>query len=207
VAIPSEKEAPLFVLYVHDLLWLTDNIVRGCASVFSETPSDKKYISVSPVIHAQIAGVLGDAAKVGRLVFPSEQRSSKEGRRAFAMKLARAEALQEMLAGLDLTQIRDTTARNSIEHFDERLDAANAAGQRAARGTMAAYNLILSHREIFTTPLLPIRVYIAVERRFLNLKWSADLGKLHTEATSVLDRLRALVPRLKEPGGLMIHLG
>jgi len=210
VAIQPRSEAPLFDLYLHDLLWLASSMVGACESVFAQTPvpppGQGMYIQVAPEIHAQISGVLGDAARLGRLVFPSPKRHRNESAQSFAMKQTRGRALQELLAGIDMPHVRDATARNSVEHFDERLDAANAAGRHVGRGTFAAFNMVLSHREAFAQPILPIRVYIAAERVFLNLAWSANLEQLHAEGGAVLARLRDIPGASMEPGGLMIAL-
>ncbi len=38
--------------------------------------------------------------------------------------------------------------------------------------------------------IFPIRVYVASEKKFYNMKLSIDLGKLHTEALVVVERLK-----------------
>jgi hypothetical protein len=118
------------------------------------------------------------------------------------MKRARRFMFEHALTGLDLSQIRDSTARNSMEHFDERPDEASATA--AEEGGTWGYNIVLSHRSVFTHPLRPIRLYIANERRFENLNWSAQLGKLRDEAQAVLQRLRELDLIPEEPGALLI---
>jgi hypothetical protein len=99
---------------------------------------------------------------------------------------------------------------NTLEHFDEYLDEANLAVSEAKTppSPMAAYNMVLSHWEVFSPRVYPIRVYVSSERKFYNMKWSVDLGVMNTEASAIVERLLALpgFSAKEGPGALMLHL-
>ena len=115
-----------------------------------------------------------------------------------------------MLDGLALDEILNTKVRNSLEHFDEYLDEMNAslvAGEPAS-APMAAYNMVLSHWEVTNPQLYPIRIYIVAERKYYNMKYAVDLGRLREQAASIIEKLQSLgfLRGDTEPGGLMVRL-
>lgn len=206
------EETKLFTLYIHELWWLSHAIKTKTAKLFGETkvPETGYTMQVSPELHSLIASVLSDAANLKKLIVTPSARLDRESGRQCRLRKARAAALKELLTGIPLVELVNVKVRNTLEHFDEYLDEANLAVSEAKvpPSPMAAYNIVLSHWEIFNPRIYPIRVYISSERKFYNMKWSVDLGAMNTEASAIVDRLLT-VPGLsyKEgPGGLMLHL-
>ncbi|GGX96860.1 hypothetical protein GCM10007160_25640 [Litchfieldella qijiaojingensis] len=100
--------------------------------------------------------------------------------------------------------------RNTLEHFDEYLDEANVKLYKAKTppSPVAAYNMILSHREVTNPQVYQVRVYISSERMFYNLKWKVSIGLLYEEAKYIIRELQK-VPGLVQgegPDGLMLRL-
>jgi hypothetical protein len=97
-----------------------------------------------------------------------------------------------------------------IKAFDEYLDEANLKLSREIQppSPMAAYNMVFSHWEVTNPKVYPVRLYISSERKFYNLKWSVDIGKIYKEATAILSELKKLpeFSQQKELGGLMVRL-
>lgn len=199
----------LFSLYFHELGWLSSEIQKYCEAIFAETPVPEQgyYIKVSPELHAHIVSVLVNAANLKKLVYTGEKRYKNESVEVFRLRQKRSRVLRESLSGLKLEEILNNKVRNSLEHFDEYLDENIVRLSKKPPSTFAAYNMALSHREVFNPQVYPIRLYIVSERKFYNMHFSIDIGKIYAEASSILERLRELgaVPD-GGPGGVMIPL-
>lgn len=73
---------------------------------------------------------------------------------------------------------------------------------------MAAYNMTFSEWGVTVPRCYPLRLYVADERKFYNMKYSIDLSRLREQATAILDRLASseYMKGITEPGGLMVPL-
>ncbi len=208
----SAPTGPLSSLYYHELLWLITGICTNCEAVFRETdpPTDGHFIKVDPEIHARIATILTNAANVKKLLTAPPEKPKSQSVELYEARKRRAGALQAALKGIDLTEMFNVKVRNSIEHFDEYLDEANLDLNAAATppAPLAAYNLTFSSWDLMTPRPYPVRLYVADEKKFHNLKYSVDLAKLYDEASAVRSRL-LVTPAIAglQPGGLMVTLG
>ncbi|MEW6183768.1 MAG: hypothetical protein AB1500_11470 [Bacillota bacterium] len=205
----AAAQSNLFSLYFHELGWLSSEIQKHCEAIFKDTPDPKEgyYIKVSPELHAHIVSVLVNAANLKKLVYTGEKRYKNESMEVFRLRQKRSRLLREALADLKLEEILNNKVRNSLEHFDEYLDENIVRLSKKPPSTFAAYNMALSHREVFNPQVYPIRLYIVSEQKFYNMRSSIDIGRIYAEASSILERLRELgaIPH-GGPGGVMIPL-
>lgn len=198
---------PVFDVYYHELLWLAHRIKTDCEFIFEETklPETGHYIKISIPVHEKIETVCLAAARLKKLVQTPTGRYKNESEAEYAARQLRAKALREVLGDVTLDEILRTKVRDSIEHFDEYLDTMNVEVERGKIvGPAAAYNIVLSDAGTFDGPLYPIRLYLADSRKFSNMRYSIDLGKIHEEASAILARLKSLGTFPPEPGGLII---
>lgn len=201
----------LFAVYLHRLYSLSIAVRDGCDEVFrlAPPPARDMYIKVDPVLHSRLDAILIDAANIKRLVATNPLKGKNEATRTYNLRIARSEALAALLAGIDISAIVDVKLRNTLEHFDEYLDDLNAklhAGD-VPPAPMAGYNLTLSHREVMTPPLHPLRLYVATERKYYNFTTTVDLEQLRSQANAIATVLLPLLGAADSPGGLMVHLG
>jgi hypothetical protein len=202
------KRHPVFDVYFFELLWLAHRLKADCEFIFEETKppeAGKHYIKVSIPVHEKIENVCLAAARLKKLVQTPTGRHEKESAAEYAARQLRAKALREVLSDVTLDEILETKVRDSIEHFDEYLDTMNvgvASGKIA--GPAAAYNMVISDAGTFDRPLYPIRLYLADSKKFSNMRYSINLGKIHDEASAILARLKSLGTFPSEPGGLII---
>lgn len=201
----------LFSLYFHELGWLCSAIIGDCEAIFENTPilGKEHYIKVAPEIHARISSVLINAANIKKLVNSARTKFKNESIAIFELRQHRAETLRETLSGIRIEEMFDNKVRNSLEHFDEYLDEdiLRLSKIENVKDPMAVYNMVLSHREVFSPSVYPIRLYIASERKFYNMHCSIDIGKLYDEACLILKRLKSSGVFPEEgPGGLMLKL-
>jgi hypothetical protein len=198
------------MLYYHELWWLSHSVLRKSELVFNKTPipDDGFTMQVSSEIHSLIASLLSDAANIKKLVSTSSVKTNGESGVRFKLRKERAKELADFIAPLQIKELLNHKVRNTLEHFDEYLDESNYdVSRKAPQGRIAAYNVILSHWEAFSPRVYPIRLYVSSERKFYNMKWDVDIGLIHAEAKTIVEKLRTLkVFEVEEPDGLMIRI-
>ena len=217
-------ESPFRHVYVAELHWLASIIVQNCAAIFAETtpPDDGYYIKVDPGLHARISTVLINAAMVRNLVSPPQEKRKSESSDTYQVRQQRTAYLRDVLAGVQLSEMLRAEVRNSLEHFDERVDKAVAQlhhGTLEPVGGRALYNMSLSSWDLLDTVStlgsrstnFPVRLYVADERRFYNFGHSIELGAIYEEARAVVAAVQRYEnpsddPKLREPGGLLLSL-
>jgi len=205
------EDTKLVTLYVHELWWLANGIREKTNRLFSEAkvPQSGYVIQVSPELHSLIASTLSDAANIKKLLITPSARLNGESGRQARLRKARTAMLNQMLNGVQLTELLNSKVRNTLEHFDEYLDEANITISEAKNppAPLAVYNMVLSHWEAINPRVYPIRLYISSERKFYNMKWCVDLDAINKEASAIADRLVNHMGAANEgPGGLMLHL-
>ncbi len=197
-------------LYYHELWWLSHSVLKKCEQVFdgAKVPGSGYVIQVNPELHSIIAYLLSDAANIRKLVSTSSVKTNGENGARFKLCKERASELAEFIAPLEIKELLNYKVRNTLEHFDEYLDEANYdVSKKAEQGRFAAYNMILSHWEALMPKVYPIRLYVSSEMKFYNMKWSIDLGLLHSEARSIIEKLKTIGQfATNDPGGLMLPI-
>ncbi len=210
-------ESEFMQIYLHEMYSLCEGINRECKEIFREAtvPFGHNLLSVSPILHSRIYSVLIYAANLKKLAFPTRHRKKNEGTGTYKLRNQRADLFEEILNELPIKEIKNSKVRNTLEHFDEYLDESNVKLDKKHnkeklkdKHGFAAYNMAFSRWETFDRKVYPIRLYIAEEKKFYNLDWSIDIGKIDNEAKLILERLNDLeLLKGKESGGLLIPLG
>ncbi|GAB2880065.1 hypothetical protein GCM10027277_56610 [Pseudoduganella ginsengisoli] len=207
------EDTKLFTLYFHELWWLAHAIKTKAEKLFDEAkvPDNGYAMQVSPELHSLIASILSDAANLKKLLITASARLNGKSGRQYRLRKARAAALRALTSNVPLKEMLNAKVRNTLEHFDEYLDEANVSLSQGKLppSPMAAYNMVISHWEVFDPPVYPIRLYVSVERKFYNMKWSVDIDAIYKEASALVDCL-ALYLKFANgegPGGLMLRLG
>jgi hypothetical protein len=210
--------SPLFSVYVYELHWLASDVVRRSDGVFERTPPPAPgtgYIHIDSSLHAEIYALLGDAAKI-RALISERRRMPWQSQEEHELLGHRARALSGLLSGLRVATICSADARNSVEHFDEKIDqtALSTYNGMIAKPVNVLVDLVVWSRDQFDVPLrgtleprpgvYPLRVYVASERRFLNTGAEIDLGALRDECAAVRDRLAASMPDADERGAFVV---
>lgn len=209
------KDTILRGLYIQELWWLAHGVKTKAEYIFAETMivGEERWLKVDPEIHSVIASLLSDAANLRKLIVEDAKRRS-ESEQQYKRRKKRVNALNEIISGIKLNEIKGTKVRNTLEHFDEYLDETNYElttlhnNGESMPSPMVAHNVVLSHWEFFSERVYPIRLYISSERKFYNMKWCVDIGAMHQEASSIVECLTVHHPETvgEKPGGAMIRL-
>lgn len=199
------RHSPFMGVYIGELYWLAEHVEKECTAIFGDvqppvTPG-QGYVRVDHALHGRILGVLLAAARIRALIRPRDRHGSRGEKEVLVRRTA---ALRDLLAGIDLGPVLDGTARNSIEHFDERLDETAIKSRRGSIPwpTLLAFDMVLSTRRLLeqfdvggerpTTYL--IRAYIADERVFANCGVELRLEPLRDCCAAIRARVEPLLP-------------
>lgn len=198
-------------IYVNELFWLLSNIKSKCEELFQKTkvPETGYVIQVDMEIHSLIKSIVSDASQVAYLIEPRQARKN-EPEHSSIFRKKRGEYLKNLFKKIEIKEITDRKLRDSIEHFDERLDNLVYTVSKRARtkGQILAHNMVFSEKSAFKPFPLPIRVYVSTEKKFYNINWCFDIGKVYNECTLMLNAINVLdrIKKLNEPGGLLVFI-
>lgn len=192
-------DVKLHMVYKQELWWLTTSIIQDCEAVFEASyPPDNEnecYIRVDYPLLAKINNILSESASLKKLISVPKNKSKNESARQFNLHVARANYLQGILKKVNIQEISSARLRNTLQHFDEYLDAAciKAEDGDLKKYEQAVYNMVLSDWRAFTPKPYPLRLYVCSERKYYNMDVSIDLSKIHSEATSIKTELERLI--------------
>ncbi|MGH7427951.1 MAG: hypothetical protein ACREJ4_06290 [Candidatus Methylomirabilaceae bacterium] len=199
---PTFHRNPLHRLYLYELHRLAYSVKTNAESLFALTEPGPYLAKVDSLIEERVYAVITAAARIQKLVGAGSQQKSESGSR-FSFRAARAEYVATLLDGLDVSEIMKTAVRNSLEHFDERLDdAALTLTEIGTRlGIFVTSNLCVWKLDQIESdlplrlvkiessmPIHPVRIYEASGRVYHNMDASVNIGKLHAECLEI-DRL------------------
>lgn len=208
----SVEKSKFFSIYIHEVWRLATEIIVNCEYVFNEAkvPDKGHSIQVSSNIHSHIIYVLINSANLKKMIFTSPNRARDESKKQYEFRVERSKLLKELFNGIDIIEIKNNKVRNTLEHFDEYIDKENLrfAGGEAEVGLRAAYNMTLSDWDVFFPRVYPVRLYVANEKKFYNMSFSIDIGKIYEEARAIIERMKSLeiFKNEDEAGGLLIVL-
>lgn len=191
-------------VYFHELFFQTTVIVGACEQLFAETPStnesEETVWNISPASHGRIGLILSAAANVKKLLSGDELAKKDSNDGLALLRRARTAMLWEALAGLTVTEILNSRVRNSLEHFDDRLDTENLKLQtKQTAPVVYAFNVSMPARDSLGPEPFPLRLYLSTTRKFLNFADEIDIGKIYAEAKAI--RRRLVEKGMKEDGG------
>ncbi len=121
--------------YLQELHVLSSEIIRifdeietlvktrkpGMEAVFSMPNIPGKYFFVQPEVFTRIASIQVYSANIKKILFPPP-RKKDESKYKSDYRQKRTEEVQAFFDMNRITEIKNAKARNSLEHYDERLD-------------------------------------------------------------------------------------
>jgi hypothetical protein len=210
---PVEKMVLRYMesIYLNELYWLLSNIKSKCEELFqkAKVPEKGYVIQVDMQVHSIIKSIVSDSSQVSYLIEPRSP-AKNEMEQKYVFRKERGEFLKNIFKDIEIKEMTDRKLRDSIEHFDERLDnlVHTIAKKSRTKSRTLAYNIVLSEKSALQPFPLPIRVYISAEKKFYNMNWSIDLGKIYDECTHMLSAISELdqMRKASDPGGLLVYI-
>lgn len=201
------NEYPLGSLYNIEIVHHAYYIIKWCEEIFdgySQSDNESFYFSAGH-IHNKIYTILTSAANISKMIKPNIKRKKINGRleskKFQERRIERKDFYDILFDGIKITEIHKKQVRNTIEHFDEKLDklSVNSFPYDVNNRTAGLYNFSISNLEMFkpftkehggaAEELYPIKCYIADEKVFYNFGQKIDLQKIYDEANNIYNFL------------------
>ena len=202
--------------YLGELARRVRDVITAIEAVFAAVaagPAKRDFLQVSAKTHSSILDALNSAARVSALLWPVVGAA-----RNAALARARGIALCTMLGitPSEFPEFQNKSARNSVEHFDERLDQyllETLDEVATGRSLMLPLDMVISSDRVLETLLRDqrlerghdLRIYNHSTRTFTNTDGKTRLDKLLDEAKLLWGKLPKL-ERDHVDGGAMIIL-
>ncbi|MHC5560940.1 hypothetical protein [Kocuria sp. U4B] len=192
-----DPQSPVWMMYVNEINRQARSCMAACNRVLELGDDYRHNRHTGPSelteLRDRVEQAISDAASLRNLIYGGSLQKKKRYLEAFHDD--RVRWLQRLLGDPELPTIRNVDARDSMVHFDERMDEwAYAAAHRpdAEAGWMAAIDWIVKSRDIWgsETPTEPVRCYIADEMVFVIRDVEVHIPKLMAEANTVIQRIR-----------------
>ncbi|HDL7824148.1 TPA: hypothetical protein PXP39_001791 [Yersinia enterocolitica] len=196
-------------IYLHEVWWIAKSIKEQCELLFSKTPipENETRLQVDYTIHNMINNLLSDSANLKKLIFEPKNKSKSETVKQFKLHITRCKYIQNEIKGIEISELKSVSVRNSLQHFDEYLDEFNL---NVTEGKQNVYSLVLynittsSWAPFEKTRVAPLRLYVSSERKFYNMKNSIDIGKIYSEVTAIYKLLDGKLHTPESPPGAFI---
>ncbi len=153
-------------------------------AVFSFPNNNDKYFFIQPEVFTMIDAILLHSANIKKILFATP-RKRNESSYKFEYRKKRTEEIQSYLDMDKISEIKNIDVRNSLEHYDERLDNISL---RLRNGTIdkdyqiIASNVILSSEgALYGTPYY-LKSYIIDSKIYKNSERESNLGRIYSEA-------------------------
>lgn len=198
-------------LYVNELYWLLHSVKTKSESLFDrcKVPEKGWQIMVDMEAFSLIKSIVDDSAQVANLISPSPQRKNEPEAKG-VYRIERAKYLRGLIGEKLPAEILRQDVRDSLEHFDERLDRLTHRVSKniKKKGRAIAHNMVISEKSAFNPFPYPLRVYISAERVFYSLDWRVNIGRIYQECCSMIENLKSTetIKKTEEPGGLLLMI-
>ena len=209
LAIEHEVLSYMEGIYVNELFWLLTAIKSNCERLFeiAKVPETGFIIQVDIEAHSLIKLIITNSSHVANLIDPRTKKKDENEER-YQFRKERGEFLKKIFNVIVIEEILQRELRDSIEHFDERLDnLVHSVSKKARKKDQSlAHNMVFSKKAVLQPFPIPVRVYVSAEKIFYNMNWRLDIGKIYTECVSMLDAVQNLekIKKIKEPGGMIV---
>ncbi|MDG6928323.1 MAG: hypothetical protein JRN10_08430 [Nitrososphaerota archaeon] len=198
-------------VYINELFWLLTSIKSKCEQLFEITkpPETGFIIKIDMESHSLIKSIVDDSTEVANLIRPHEKLKDEPNEK-YLFRKHRGEYLSNLFNGVAITELLKHDLRNSLAHFDEKLDSlTHEISKKATKGPQRlAYNMVVSDRNVFHPFPFPIRVYVSSERKIYNMRWELDIGKIYNESVAMIEVLKKVesIKNAEKPGGLFLSI-
>lgn len=157
-------------IYLIEVKTLTDFILQNCESIFDlmSQPEKGMYIKVDPGSQLKINQIIVSIGNIKKMIYPSSIKSKNESKKSFDFRKKRGAILKDLLNIDGNEYFLNLKARNSIEHFDEKIDQVNLnllnKDSKLMNKPAILYNMTISTRSVFFPEPYYLKVYIADEK-------------------------------------------
>lgn len=194
------EEFPKEVLFIKDYLQevfiLSDeiiNLVEEIDNIVSEKrlgmedvfnfPDNDNFFYIEPRIFTKITSAIVHGANLKKILFATPK-TKKEAQQKYDYRVLREYQLKKHFNSDDLSEVKKTMTRNSLEHYDERLDNISLKfwqGKISGKYDVVVNNIVLSSEGALIGNPFYLKCYIIDSQIYKNHETECDLKKLYSE--------------------------
>ena len=199
--------------YLDELWFLSYGIINKTESLNKIVSPPQKGMAIynNYEITDFILGILSNAANIKKLITPAE-RTKSESAWKYTFRCDRARFVRDFLADIDISEIMNPRARNSLEHFDEYLDKLcidMLNGIVSTERQNISFNMAVSELDVHQPHAYPVRLYDAKEKKYYNMSAVVNLGKINSEAKNIHEKILGIKrmvgnERIERPTGWLL---
>jgi hypothetical protein len=148
-------------IFVNELFWVLSAIKSNCEKLFEivKVPETRYIIQVNLEVHSLIKSIVNDSSHLANLIDPSTKKKD-ESEEHYKFWKERGEYLRKIFDGIVVEEILQKKLRNSIEHFDEKLDnlVHLVSKKTKIKNQSLAHNMVFSEKAVLQPFPIPVRV-------------------------------------------------
>lgn len=156
-----------------------------------------------------INSIIVSAGNIKKLVLPDPSRHSNESKALHQNRVDRGNYLSNLLKISGEEDMLNLKVRNSIEHFDEKVDSLalkkHKKNENLINNGSILYNMSLSSRKAIQPEPYFLKAYIVEERTAFIDNKPINLDSIQKEATGLRNLVSSLL-NTDSPGGFLMKL-
>lgn len=210
MVIPIENN-DLIDIYLNEIYALTKTIIRDCDMIFSSlsVPETGYLIVVDYENQNLINSIIVSTANLKKMIDPDTSRRQNETKVVYETRINRGESLSTLLNITGEEQLLNLKVRNSVEHFDEKIDMLalkkKNKNEKLYKKRAILYNMSISSRKVFNPEPYYLKAYIVEEKLAYIDNKKINLEVIKNEASILRDRVIDILKN-DNPGGLLTML-
>jgi len=186
-------ERTLRGIYAEEMLRLSWSIIQLCEKLFAvvapqDTGLEDWTLTINPDFANYACQILAQCAALKKLFVTSPDKKKRETSAQYLLRIERAAALARHLEPLAIPTIRQSTARNMVEHFDEYMDGA-VINDAKKKYEWLLHGCAIKDFSMVPPNAIPLKIYSIRSRTFHHFTSVVDIGKVYEEAKQVYQLL------------------
>lgn len=187
-----------------------DSIVHsykpGMHGVFSFPKIPGEFFFIQSEVFTRISSIQVHSANIKKILFPTPRKKS-EAEYKYTYRVNRTDEIQKYFDLDKISEIRNSDVRNSLEHYDERLDNISI---KIPNGTLSkdyhivATNIIISSDGALYGNPYYLKCYVIDTRTYKNAEKESNLGQLILEAKYIYEITQKYKPGNHLSGSVIV---
>lgn len=204
-------------LYIHEILTLSHLIIEECKNIFNsfDSSAGQSYIHVDPKTQYRINSIIVNTGNLKKMFCPNKQKTHFDKREQHKQRVERGQFLTTLFNTNQFEEIYNIDPRNSIEHFDERIDILYdkvlISDKSLYTDKHIIYNMSLSNKHFLKTLFAKkpyyLKAYFVEEKTAYIDNEAINLEKIYDECHVISETALEILNIEDGPGGSIIILG
>ncbi|UTH13284.1 hypothetical protein [Macrococcus equipercicus] len=176
-----------------EIIRIYDSFIPELISKHENSEEGKEFLEVNPEAFLKLSAIFVHSHNIRKLLIPTA-RGKKESKRLYDFRCERALNLQRHIPIDNLNELLNSKIRNTIEHYDERLDSVNLKiDNKTLKSKYSAVfsNMIISSEKVpemlFEGDVYYLKTFVIESRNYRNLDFSSNVEKLYEEVKIIKD--------------------